>query len=114
MLNTLEDLINGITTPGLGIEDYQQVLADGLVQLSSAQNQVSLTQAGLGGRLNTAERIEFSNADVDINNKEAKADLVEVDMAEAVTELTRHETALQASQATFNRLSNLSLFDYIG
>ncbi|TMO59439.1 flagellin, partial [Pseudoalteromonas aurantia] len=47
-------------------------------------------------------------------NKEAKADLVEVDMAEAVTELTRHETALQASQATFNRLSNLSLFDYIG
>ena len=114
VLNTLEDLINGITTPGLGIEDYQQVLADGLVQLSSAQNQVSLTQAGLGGRLNTAERIEFSNADVDINNKEAKADLVEVDMAEAVTELTRHETALQASQATFNRLSNLSLFDYIG
>ncbi|MEO2266933.1 flagellar hook-associated protein FlgL [Pseudoalteromonas pernae] len=113
VLNTLEDLIAGITAPGLSNDDYQQVLADGLVQLSNALNQVSLTQAGLGGRLNTAQRIEMSNADVDINNKSARADLVEVDMAEAVTELTRHETALQASQATFNRLSNLSLFDYL-
>ncbi|MFY8272925.1 flagellar hook-associated protein FlgL [Pseudoalteromonas sp. SSDWG2] len=113
VLNTLEDLIAGVTTKGLSDDDYQQVLADGLVQLSNALNQVSLTQAGLGGRLNTAQRIQISNADVDINNKSARADLVEVDMAEAVTELTRQETALQASQATFNRLSNLSLFDYL-
>ncbi|WP_462157624.1 flagellar hook-associated protein FlgL [Pseudoalteromonas sp. GB56] len=113
ILNTLEDLINGITTPDISVDDYEQILADGLVQLSNGLNQVSLTQAGLGGRLNTVQRIELSNADVDINNKSARANLVEVDMAEAVTELTRHETALQASQATFNRLSNLSLFDYL-
>jgi flagellar hook-associated protein 3 FlgL len=34
-------------------------------------------------------------------------------MAEAISELTKQETALQASQATFGRLTNLSLFDYL-
>ncbi len=50
---------------------------------------------------------------LDINNKAAKADILELDMTEAITALKKHETALQASQATYGRLSNLSLFDYI-
>ncbi|TMO44814.1 flagellar hook-associated protein 3 [Pseudoalteromonas sp. S4389] len=112
-LNTLDDLIAGLTDPNLTQEEFDQVLADAVVQLNNAKNQVSLVQAGLGGRLNTAKKIEESNSDLDINNKAAKAELVELDMAEAITELTKQETALQASQATFGRLANLSLFDYL-
>ena len=112
-LNTLDDLIAGLTAPNLTQEEFDHVLADAVVQLNNAKNQVSLVQAGLGGRLNTAKKIEESNSDLDINNKAAKAELVELDMAEAITELTKQETALQASQATFGRLANLSLFDYL-
>ncbi|HCV04971.1 flagellar hook-associated protein FlgL [Pseudoalteromonas sp. APAL1] len=112
-LNTLDDLIAGLTNPNLTQDEFDQVLADAIVQLDNAKNQVSLVQAGLGGRLNTAKKIEESNSDLDINNKAAKAELVELDMAEAITELTKQETALQASQATFGRLANLSLFDYL-
>ena len=50
---------------------------------------------------------------MDTSNKAAKAELVELDMAEAITELTKQETSLQAAQATFGRLANLSLFDYL-
>ncbi|MEC8206443.1 MAG: flagellar hook-associated protein FlgL, partial [Pseudomonadota bacterium] len=99
-LNTLDDLIAGLTNPNLTQDEFDQVLADAIVQLDNAKNQVSLVQAGLGGRLNTAKKIEESNSDLDINNKAAKAELVELDMAEAITELTKQETALQASQAT--------------
>ena len=112
-LNTLDDLIAGLTNPNLTQDEFDQVLADAIVQLDNAKNQVSLVQAGLGGRLNTAKKIEESNSDLDINNKAAKAELVELDMAEAITELTKQETALQASQATVGRLANLSLFDYL-
>ena len=59
------------------------------------------------------ERVTDTNSALDINNKANKASLVEVDMAEAISDLTKHETALQASQATFGRLANLSLFDYL-
>ena len=112
-LNTLNSLIAGLTNPDLTQDEFDQVLADAIVQLENAKNKGSLVQAGLGGRLNTAEKIEQSNSDLDISNKAAKAELVELDMAEAITELTKQETALQASQATFGRLANLSLFDYL-
>ena len=84
-----------------------------MVQIDNSKNQVSLTQAGLGGRLNTTKNITQSNSDLDVNNKSSRADLIELDMAEAITELTKQETALQASQATFGRLAKLSLFDYL-
>ncbi|MBQ4862012.1 flagellar hook-associated protein FlgL [Pseudoalteromonas sp. MMG013] len=112
-LNTLNKLEAALNDSSLSQDDYEQVLADSLVGLTNSKNLVSQTQSGLGGRLNTAERIVNANADLDINNKSAKATLVELDMAEAITELTKHETALQASQATFGRLTNLSLLEYL-
>jgi len=113
VLNTMSDLIAGLTDTSLNQEEFEQVLADSLIQLDNGKNKVSLTQAGLGGRLNTAEKISESNSELDVNNKASRAELVELDMAEAITELTKQETALQASQATFGRLANLSLFDYL-
>ncbi|MBD1582200.1 flagellar hook-associated protein FlgL [Pseudoalteromonas sp. S16_S37] len=113
VLNTLDDLVAILNTPNLDQNDYKQALADANVGLDNAKNLVSQTQSVLGGRLNTTKRIEAANSDLDINNKLSKANLVELDMAEAITELTKHETALQASQATFGRLSSLSLLDYI-
>ncbi|AOT07441.1 flagellar hook-associated protein FlgL [Pseudoalteromonas luteoviolacea] len=113
VLNTLENLINAVQDPTLSDKDYRQVLADSMIGLENAKNTVSQIQSGLGGRKNTATRIIDANTDLDINNKIARADLIELDMAEAITELTKHETQLQASQATYGRLSNLSLLDYI-
>ena len=113
VLNTLQALITGLNDGTLEGEDFQQVLADGLVQLQNASEQVVFTQASLGGRMNALERVSDSNLALDIQNKSNRSNLVEVDMAEAISELTKQETALQASQATFGRLTNLSLFDYL-
>ncbi|MBQ4810488.1 flagellar hook-associated protein 3 [Pseudoalteromonas luteoviolacea] len=113
VLNTLENLINAVQDPNLSDKDYRQQLADAMTGLENAKNRVSQIQSGLGGRMNTATRITEANTDLDINNKIARADLIELDMAEAITELTKHETQLQASQATYGRLSNLSLLDFI-
>ena len=113
VLNTLQALITGLNDGTLEGDDFQQVLADGLVQLQNASEQVVFTQASLGGRMNALERVSDSNLAQDIQNKSNLSDLVEVDMAEAISELTKQETALQASQATFGRLTNLSLFDYL-
>ncbi|WP_024606226.1 MULTISPECIES: flagellar hook-associated protein FlgL [unclassified Pseudoalteromonas] len=112
VLNTLQSLITGLNGALKG-DDFQQVLADGLVQLQNASEQVVFTQSSLGGRMNALERVSDSNLALDIQNKSNRSNLVEVDMAEAISELTKQETALQASQATFGRLTNLSLFDYL-
>jgi len=113
VLNTLQSLITGLNNGTLAGDDFQQVLNDGVVQLQNASEQVVFTQASLGGRMNALERVSDSNLAQNIQNKSNLSDLVEVDMAEAISELTQQETALQASQATFGRLTNLSLFDYL-
>ncbi|WP_165723029.1 MULTISPECIES: flagellar hook-associated protein FlgL [unclassified Pseudoalteromonas] len=113
VLNTLQALITGLNDGTLEGDDFQQVLADGLVQLQNSSEQVVFTQSSLGGRMNVLERVSDSNLALDIQNKSNRSNLVEVDMAEAISELTKQETALQASQATFGRLTNLSLFDYL-
>ncbi|MDC9497148.1 MULTISPECIES: flagellar hook-associated protein FlgL [unclassified Pseudoalteromonas] len=113
VLNTLQSLITGLNDGTLEGDDFQQVLADGVVQLQNASEQVVYTQASLGGRMNAVESVSDSNLAQDIQNISNLSDLVEVDMAEAISDLTKQETALQASQATFGRLTNLSLFDYL-
>ena len=45
--------------------------------------------------------------------KSARSDIEDVDYAEAVSELSKQETALQAAQATFSRVTGLSLFNFI-
>ncbi|MDQ9094091.1 flagellar hook-associated protein FlgL [Pseudoalteromonas haloplanktis] len=112
ILNTLQGLITSLNSDLTG-DALQDALADGSVQLQNASDQVVFTQASLGARMIVVERVADSNSALDINNKANKASLVEVDMAEAISELTKQETALQASQATFGRLANLSLFDYL-
>jgi len=113
VLNTLQSLITGLNDGTLEGDDFQQVLADGVVQLQNASEQVVFTQASLGGRMNVLSSITDANLAQDIQNKANRSSLVEVDMAKAISDLTQQETALQASQATFGRLTNLSLFDYL-
>ncbi|MCF2847165.1 flagellar hook-associated protein FlgL [Pseudoalteromonas sp. ACER1] len=112
VLNTMQNLITSLNSSLAG-DELNDALADGLDQLQSASEQVVFTQASLGARMNLVESVTDSNSAIDINNKSSKSNLVEVDMAEAISDLTRHETALQASQATFGRLANLTLFDYL-
>ena len=113
VLNTLESLIQGLNDSTSDNREYQQMLSDATTQLSNANEQVVFTQSSLGGRMNAVSAISASNKASDIQNQASRANLVEVDMAEAISELTKQETALQASQATFGRLANLSLFDYL-
>ncbi|BBW92232.1 flagellar hook-associated protein FlgL [Pseudoalteromonas sp. PS1M3] len=113
VLNTLQSLIQGLNDTALNNREYQQMLSDATTQLSNANEQVLFTQSSLGGRMNAVSAIRASNMAANTQNQENRANLVEVDMAEAISELTKQETALQASQATFGRLANLSLFDYL-
>ena len=79
---------------------------NGLKSLANAQS-------ALGGRVNVAESVFESNLDLEIANKSARSTIEDVDYAEAVSELSKQETALQAAQATFSRVTGLSLFDFI-
>lgn len=112
ILNTLTDLINSISAGDNGDLLNQRIL-DATVEIDNASEKVDSAMSSIGGRLNVVESIFGSNEDMLIATKSHKADVVELDYSTGITELVKQETALQAVQATFNRVTGISLFDYI-
>lgn len=81
--------------------------------IAAAETQATTARASAGAR---AARVELETARVaesGVDRAEARSALEETDTAAAITELQKTMTILQATQASFSKLSALSLFDYL-
>jgi len=113
LAQTLDDLFVALNDTNISDGAYVEAIDNALIGIDNGFDSVSNANAAIGGRLNVAESIEQSNLDLEIANKEARSEIEDVDYAEAVSELSKQETSLQAAQATFSRVTQLSLFDFI-
>lgn len=113
ILNTLQSYIEALNDPDISPDMLKSALADTLEQTTVTANNVDSALANLGGRLNVVESVFNTNADLLINNQTYKADISEVDLAAALTEIKRQEVALQAASQTFTKVNATTLFDYI-
>lgn len=113
LAQTVNDLYEVLTTPGLSQDDYQKALDDTLIGLDNGLQKVALERSSVGGRMNAAESSYANNLDLEVVTKAARSAIEDVDYAEASVEFSKQEAALNATLATFPKLSNLSLFDYI-
>lgn len=81
--------------------------------LTAADEQVGAVRTSVGAR---AARIELSQAllvEANTDREELRSSLEDIDVTAAITELQKTITVLQATQASFTKLSSLSLFDYL-
>ncbi len=84
-----------------------------LADIAAASDQVSTVQASLGAR---AVRVDLETArltDVATDREATRSGLEDTDITTAVVELQKTMTILSATQASFSKLSALSLFDYL-
>jgi flagellar hook-associated protein 3 FlgL len=110
---TLNDFVNVLKNRDISDGDFEKGIADGLIGVDNSQTRIANNISAIGGRVNVKDAILASNLDLEITNKSARSNIEEVDYAEAVSELSRQETALEAAQATFARVTGTSLFDFI-
>lgn len=113
VLNSMNRMIDAVLNQALSGTALSSVIKDTIYELDGAAFYVDEAMSAIGGRQNVIESISGSIDDLQIANKAYRADIYEIDYAEAITELTKQETALQAVQQTFNRVTGTSLFDYI-
>lgn len=81
--------------------------------LSAVSDQVTATQASLGAR---EARVDIQAAQIKTaadNREITRSGIEDADPTETIIELQKTMTILQATQASFSKLSSLSLFDYI-
>ena len=88
-----------------------EAVASAISNLDNGMNQVLATQASIGARLNVIDTLSTENESLQIANASSQSTIRDTDMAEAISRLTLQMTKLEAAQASFVRISQLSLFN---
>lgn len=110
--NTLA-MLSAIAT-ALQSDDFSpSSLSTSLGDIGAATDQVSTVQASLGARAARVDMESSRLADVAVDREATRSGLEDTDITSAVVELQKTMTVLSATQASFSKLSALSLFDYL-
>jgi len=116
LLSTLEGYASTLTKTGDTMVDKQLLakqLANTIGNLSNAQLGVIETRSSIGARLSLVDSTLANNADSELAIKETLSNLEDLDYAQAISQLTQQTFILEAAQASFARISRLSIFNYL-
>jgi len=119
---TIFDLGNGDNTLAMlsrmaatlnGGGDVSSSMSTALDSLSQAVDQVANVQASVGSRSARVDLQQQLLTTANTDRADLRGKLEQVDVTDAIVQLQQMMTALSASQASFTKLSQLSLFDYL-
>ncbi|MDD4862962.1 MAG: flagellar hook-associated protein FlgL [Alishewanella agri] len=113
ILNAIDEFVTALNTPVTDLDVLKRNIQDMLVSVENTSNNISATLAQLGGRINVTDGVFNLNADLLVTNQQYQADVSEVDLAAALTEIKRQEVALQATSQVFAKIGSTTLFDYL-
>ncbi len=116
VFTTVSEFVAALETPVTDAASQAQVTQGvnrALANLDQALSNVLVTRSRIGARLNAVEDEAKVNAGVDTQLQQTISDIENVDLAEAVSRLSRQLFALEASQQSFALIQNLSLFRFL-
>ncbi len=113
VFSTISGLIDALNAPVAGA-NLSNALSHGMNQMDRALDNILTTRSSLGLRLNEIDALQVAGEDLGLQFQKTLSQLQDVDYNQAISDLVRQQTNLQAAQQTFSKVAGLSLFDYIG
>lgn len=110
LLTMVKGLADALQT---GTGDRQQAARDGMGALSSGLAAITTGQTVIGSRLNWIELTGTRRTDLGELRAAEEDKIGGTDLATAISELQQTMTVLEASQASFTKLSSLNLFNML-
>ncbi len=107
------DAINSFVDSPAGRASFQNVLTNLQESLDNGMQNIDLTRGKIGGRLNAIDSEINTNLSLLITSKESLSDVRDLDVVEASVRFSQQLTVLEAAQASFVRIQNLSLFNFL-
>ena len=104
---SIDDLIKGVKTAD------SKVMQRGLTEMDALHQGVVLAQAQSGTDMKVLEQQRAVLDDTKLTLKTALSNVEDLDMAVAITQMQKQMLSLEAAQASFAKVSQLSLFNYI-
>lgn len=84
-----------------------------LADIDTALGEVLNTRASIGARVNAIDEQKSANESFNVAVDQVRSSLEDLDYAEAISRFNQQLAALQASQQSFLKIQDLSLFNYI-
>jgi flagellar hook-associated protein 3 FlgL len=117
VFDTMSQLIVALesgTPPGTsGNTHLTNELATVLASVTQIEDNLLRVRASIGSRLTEVDDLDTVGQNLDLQYNETLSRLQDLDYAAAITQLTRQQMELQASQESFARISQMSLFQYL-
>ncbi|MFR9719252.1 flagellar hook-associated protein FlgL [Aeromonas diversa] len=113
ILNGLEQYITDLKDPNLTSSQFRDSVADVTSHIQNARLRMDRAQGDIGARMNGLSQAMASNSALDSFNQDVRAKVSEVDLYRVISDLSKEDAALTASQLSFSKISKLTLFDYI-
>lgn len=88
-------------------------MASALQQLDQTADHLLQVRAEVGARLSSLDAAQAAREDHQVELQRMTSELRDLDYAEAIARMNQQLVGLQAAQASYSRISQLSLFDYL-
>lgn len=103
----IDDLIAGIN------KSDKTVMQRGIGEMDTLLNGVTLAQANVGTDANVVNQQSQIIDQTKLTLKTTLSNVQDLDMAQAITQMNKQMLSLEASQSSFSKISQLSLFNFI-
>lgn len=112
-LSRFSDAMRSVQDTPTSKAELADIVAKTLTNLENAITNIVGVQGDVGARLNTLESTKDLNLDVTLTTKTVLASLQDLDYSEASIQLSMQSFVLSASQQSFIKVSQLTLFSYL-
>ena len=112
-LSTLAATLEASTATSGDRAKFNSDMATVLQQLDQAGDHLQSVRAEVGARLSTIDGAQDTLADRKVELETTTSQLRDLDYAEAVSRMNQQLVGLQAAQASYSKIAQLSLFDYL-
>ena len=116
MFTTVANLLstmNRATTTQADQAQFFTEMGSALVHIDRALDHLGSVRAEVGARLSVLDQTDDTRADTELSLEGSISELRDLDYAAAITQLNLQSVGLQAAQASYARLGQISLFDYL-
>lgn len=113
---TLQSTIALLNTPVTDATSKQNLttgIGNAITGMQGALDQVLNVRAEIGSKLNEIDTLNVNGSDLELQYTKSLSTLEDLDYTEALSELAKKNTILEAAQKSFVSTSQLSLFSFI-
>jgi flagellar hook-associated protein 3 FlgL len=112
-LSSLAATLESSTATTADRAQFNSSMATALQQLGQASDHLLSVRAEVGTRLSSIDSAQDALADRKVDLETTTSQLRDLDYAQAVSRMNQQLVGLQAAQASYSRIAQLSLFDYL-